>query len=65
VDFSVPRFKVPPSPRNLEIHRRHATGERAVDLAAEYCISWQRVHQIIDQVDAYLSSRSDFASSQN
>jgi Mor family transcriptional regulator len=33
--------------RNTEICRRFETGERAVDLAAEYGLSLQRVYRIL------------------
>jgi len=33
--------------RNREIYRRYVEGERAVDLAAEYRISLQRVYKVI------------------
>src|SRR5258708_1698037 len=34
------------SERNAEIRRRHAAGESLVDLAQEYDLSKQRIHQI-------------------
>ncbi len=51
VEYAIERPSTPPSQRNLEIYHRHAAGERAVDLAAEYGISWQRIYQIIRQID--------------
>ena len=35
------------SNRNANIYRRHASGESLVDLASEYGISKQRIHQIV------------------
>jgi hypothetical protein len=59
VEYPIERPATPPSQRNLEIYRRYIAGERAVDLATEYGISWQRIYQIIEQVDdiavSYLS----------
>jgi hypothetical protein len=51
VEYTIERPPTRPSQRNLEIYRRHAAGERAIDLAAEYGVSWQRVYQIVKQVN--------------
>lgn len=40
-------YKPPKENRNREIYRRYVDGARAVDLAAEYGISLQRVYVII------------------
>jgi Mor family transcriptional regulator len=40
-------FIPPKEDRNREIYRRYIEGARAVDLAAEYSISLQRVYIII------------------
>jgi Mor family transcriptional regulator len=42
------------SQRNLEIYWRHTEGERAVELAKEYCVTWQRIYQIIRQVKEFM-----------
>jgi hypothetical protein len=54
VQYSIERQPKAPSQRNLEIYRRYASGERTVGLAAEYGLSWQRIYQIIKQVDEYV-----------
>ena len=40
-------FILPKEERNREIYRRYIEGARAVDLAAEYGISLQRVYMVI------------------
>jgi Mor family transcriptional regulator len=40
-------YKPPKEDRNREIYRRYLEGARAVDLAAQYGISLQRVYVII------------------
>jgi Mor family transcriptional regulator len=58
VEYPIERQPGVPSQRNLEIHRRYAAGERAIELAAEYEISWQRVYQIIEQVISFHGGRN-------
>jgi Mor family transcriptional regulator len=54
VEYPVERPLAAPSQRNLEIYCRYIAGERAVDLAAEYRINWQRIYQIVKQVNETL-----------
>jgi hypothetical protein len=57
VEYPIERLPTSPSDRNLEIYQRYTAGERAVDLAQEHRMSWQRVYQIINQVRAYQLNR--------
>jgi hypothetical protein len=58
VEYPIDRPRSSPSQRNFDIYRRHTSGARAVDLAIQYGISWQRIYQIVNQVETYIEEHS-------